>query len=150
MTSCQLCKRIEADVTEFRGIKLCVDCYFRIFGKYAEESQSFDREYRANGIVIWIKDEKVSECWMDNGVTKLPEDFKGLPTDSIPNLILRLNHIQDANMRLCSTCGLELSRTNQRLRHFAGIYCKKCAEEYKKKNETICLLCKKEHWRCNC
>jgi hypothetical protein len=49
----------------------------------------------------------------------------------------------------CCACGQWFPRP-WALQHFGGRWCEKCAEIYKARNATVCLLCRSPRWQCVC
>lgn len=103
-------------------------------------------ECKKNPISIWIRNNIISAVFFKNGSYNVSEPFENKKINS--NLIDEIWNLKDSE--ICSKCGTKIIDNNLGGSHFAGIYCKKCWELYKKDNNGSCSKCGKPYYVCHC
>jgi len=154
---CMLCSReIDGGISYYIGKKhgfVCSNCK-RLLG--LKPHPMFDVEIRTpEEFVLWLKlpkdenEKAIVECaWMNDGRTVVrSESITGKPIDEVLELLYRLH---DEHKYLCISCGKEVDANKNTKRHFAGVYCEKCWEEYKKRNSWKCPKCGNPAYMCYC
>jgi hypothetical protein len=105
-----------------------------------------------NGIVLFVdvENEEVKHAWINEGnlnidillsleeTPKSPEDFLNYVIDNVIS----------KDKVVCSGCGIITNKISGK--HFAGVYCEKCFEEFKIENSSKCLICGKPLYKCTC
>ena len=139
---CNYCgKHVNSALCIENGKHICDMCQFLLKGEKLNDGADYSYETH-DGIVLWIKDLQIDTCWTDGGSTHVPEKvYKGKkPEDVIKYL--------RTGIKFCSKCGDEVKEVAGR--HFAGIYCGGCWEEYKVQHSRICGLCGTPVYQCCC
>lgn len=143
---CDYCNKvgvgISRDKERWQG-DMCDECQFHIFG-FVKDRVFYNRKWTDGDIFLWIKENKAVYAWVDNGNTTVP---KSIWKDKAPvEVIWKLRE----NKFYCSICEKPLNNEEIALRHIAGIYCDKCAGEYKKEHSGKCRICGEPRWECGC
>lgn len=143
---CEYCGKDRSSMTHIKERWMCDLCHITIFGK--SNNDGYDRIWENGDITVWIKDDMVSSAWFDDGRTSIPESVcKGR---KIEDVILFLLDVREQGKILCSDCGKMITKEEVKHSHFAGNFCSKCAERYKKQNSGECGLCGKPYYECEC
>lgn len=105
-------------------------------------------------IIVWYNNTGELDCiYVDDGATAVPitEEMKARKDDfeALVHYIQSLNVGRKKENYMCCVCGRIFPNPPQ-LTHFAGLYCRECAEEYKRNNSQRCLLCGKPYYLCVC
>jgi hypothetical protein len=103
--------------------------------------------FKKDKIILWVKliDKElvVKDLWYNSGTKACPTFDGRILTEEI------LNEIEEKeNKKICSDCGKEVEEYAGS--HFAGHYCEKCWDIYKKKHNGNCSLCGKFYYECCC
>ena len=102
-------------------------------------------EYSYNdNLVLWLSDDSIiTSMWRNKGSTAINKYKK---------IIITKELLQDIKTNIdklfCSSCNKELSEYAGR--HFAGVYCSNCWENYKKENSRRCGICGAPLYECCC
>ena len=102
------------------------------------------KEHKQEDFTIWTKAGKIINAWVDNGGIAFPTEV--FLTNSVEDGFA----LMTAHKYYCSTCYKMLEFEGIKFSHFAGIYCEKCAKEYKERNKRVCTLCGKPMHTCYC
>jgi len=150
---CSICGR-KTNHTTFETLYLgqvCADCFFKITGKPAFGDAHTELRTK-DGIILWIRFEgenppKIVAAWIDEGNIAVFNAVKNkTPELAISMLRAAIQH----KTTFCSTCGKSLKKDEIAGVRFAGVFCERCWEEYKKQNSTICSICGKPLYECYC
>jgi len=131
--------------------QVCADCFFKITGKPAFGDAHTELRTK-DGIVLWIHFEgespsRIVAAWTDKGNIAVSNVVKNkTPERAISFLRLAMQE----GLTFCSTCGKSLKKDEIAEVRFAGVFCERCWEEYKKQNSTICSICGKPLYECCC
>jgi len=101
-------------------------------------------EHKKEDYIIWLKAGCVISAWVDKGRITFPIEL--LSSFNIEKAF----EFMKAHKYYCSNCAIKLKENQIKHSHFAGIYCEKCAKEYKEKNKRVCTLCRKPEHTCYC
>ena len=89
--------------------------------------------------VVWAEKEIITSAWIGKGGISIHLDYlKGLTPEAA---LKKLQELSERDNFVCSGCAKEITREEIGHQHMAGIYCKKCGEEYRKENSTVCRIC---------
>lgn len=104
-------------------------------------------EITKGGIVIWANELGIiTEAWLNKGNITVPtKAYYGLTPDQF---FTKAERLVEKNQCWCCECGKIIDRDSAY--HFAGHFCNKCWEEYKKKNSRRCGICGVPLYRCSC
>jgi len=125
--------------------KLMLEEGFKLIRYEGENYASpfYDYSYN-NNMVIWLSDDgRITSMWRDKGSVAINKYYTQLVTKEL------LQEIKaNIDKLFCSCCNKEVSEYAGR--HFAGVYCEECWENYKKENSRRCGLCNSPLYECCC
>jgi len=97
--------------------------------------------------------------WLDAGSEAVSglgpyeiSNIENLVVEAAPLFVVAVSSLIDfikEDMYFCVGCYTE-KKNPPTDRHFAGLYCAPCWEQYKKKNSQVCLKCRRQYWQCYC
>ena len=148
---CSFCGKETNSSSSTNDGDICVLCKFLLLGKAMNAEADFEYIIEG-GITLRIKDGKVSMCWQDSGNTCVMKEhlIQYTPLLQPLDVIRFVRRMIKRKEILCSNCGKLISTSEISGSHFAGKYCSKCWEEYKKEHSGKCLRCNSPYWQCCC
>jgi late competence protein required for DNA uptake (superfamily II DNA/RNA helicase) len=104
----------------------------------------------SKGISIAFENNIISYAWINNGSLSISSLLKKeeIPKEENEFIKYVIENIIDEEKVVCSGCGEIIDKVYGR--HFAGVYCKNCWENYKKEKKEICHLCGRPYYDCTC
>ena len=149
---CDFCgKEVNSITCLARGsVRICDLCNHLLRQQRLNAIADYDY-HTHDGIVLWIKDGKVSAVWTHEGAAGIHLETVrsnvGLQPIDVIGYVRRLLAEEKTT---CARCGRVIKYEEVAGHHFAASFCEKCWEVYMQNNSERCKVCGKPRYECTC